>query len=77
MPVRKLFCSYGNRDFVLEATSSGHNNVLVVVRDLSDAFGDQGNAASIAIDADDIPALCAELRRVAKLAKQGGQDGTR
>ena len=76
MPVRKLFCSNHNRDFVLEVTSSG-DNALVVIRDLSDAFGDQGNAASIHIDAADIPALCAELRRVAKLAEQGGQDGTR
>lgn len=76
MPVRKLFCSNHNRDFVLEATSSG-DNVLVVIRDLSDAFGDQGNAASINIEVADIPALCAELRRVAKLAKEGGQDGTR
>jgi hypothetical protein len=34
-------------------------------------------SSTAVIDVEDIPALCAELRRVAKLAKQGGQDGTR
>lgn len=75
MPVRNLFCSVHNRDYVLEVSGAGINRVNIVTRDLSDAFGDESNSASISIEAADIPALCRELRRVAKLAKEGGQDG--
>jgi hypothetical protein len=74
MPVRNLVVSVNDPDLVIEP-SAGNGIVWIDIHDLSDPIGEKSNPARIAVSADDVPTLCAELRRVAKLAKQGGGNG--
>lgn len=66
MAVRRLFESATGSDFILEVT---HSSGIVEITIDYPSF-DSGHGGFIALDPDDIPALIAELRRVAKLAKE-------
>ena len=66
MPLRKLFESEVDADEFLRVSPSSAGMVEVYITD-SDHVPRSG---FVALDPDDIPALIAELRRVAKLAKE-------
>lgn len=72
MPVRKLFASLHDRDVVLQASATEGGTVEIYIDDLT---GGQPINGFVNLDPDDIPALCRELHRIAKLAKQGGGNG--
>ena len=74
MPVRKIISQVNDNDHVIEPVTEG-DLVGISIHNLSDPLGQCAPTAYIVIDPDDVPALCRELRRVAKLAKQGGSNG--
>ncbi len=75
MPVRKIISQVNDNDRVIEPTATEGGLVGISIHDLSDPLGQCAPTAYIVIDPDDVPALCAELRRAAKLAKEGGSNG--
>jgi hypothetical protein len=74
MPVRKIISQVNDNDHVIEPVVE-RGLVGISIHNLSDPLGECAPTAYIVIDPDDVPALCTELRRVAKLAKQGGGNG--
>ena len=74
MPVRKIISQVNDNDHVIEPVVE-RGLVGISIHNLSDQLGECAPTAYIVIDPDDVPALCAELRRVAKLAKEGGGNG--
>lgn len=73
MPVRKLFHSEHYSDFIVEVsldTSLLKNSVGIMMRDISDPYSKSTPRAYMDLHPDDVPALCRELRRFAKLAKE-------
>tara|TARA_R110000868_G_C10814533_1_gene758118 strand:+ start:50 stop:268 length:219 start_codon:yes stop_codon:yes gene_type:complete len=72
MPIRNLFASLHDRDVVLQAMVTERGTVEIYIEDLS---GCQPINGFVNLDPEDIPALCVELQRVAKLAKEGGSNG--
>lgn len=73
MPVRKLFCTDQRNDWVLEVCiDSGGctDHVGIMIRDISDPYAKRTQRGYMSIRPEEIPALCAELRKMAKLAKQ-------
>ena len=69
MPVCRVFQSERGERFVLRVNRTDGGLVSVEVHDANYEF-----PYCVEIDPDDIPALIAELRRVAKLAKEA-RDG--
>lgn len=65
MPVYRVFQSECSADFALQVH---HTSVGLVSVEMHDSRTDA--PLCVELDPDDIPALIAELRRVAKLAKE-------
>lgn len=76
MPVRKLFCSAHDSETTLEVCFlKDSKSIEVSIFDLTHQTSAGGY---ILLDPEDVPALCAELVRIAALAqesKEGGGNG--
>tara|TARA_R110000868_G_scaffold410743_2_gene700079 strand:- start:1091 stop:1351 length:261 start_codon:yes stop_codon:yes gene_type:complete len=73
MPVRKLFHSEHYADFIVEVcldTGMSRNSVGIMMRDISDPYAKRSQRAYTTLRPEDVPALCRELRRFAKIAKE-------
>lgn len=71
MATRRLFLSVANRDIAVEVSCANHGVALTTWAPDDLEF----DGAFAVIDPDDIPALIAELRRVAKLVKEARDSG--
>jgi len=77
MPLRRYITSNDHVDQALEVRHTSDGGVsLIFHRDLALFSDGSAMAVSFVLDPDnDLPDLIRELRRVAKLAKQGGGNG--
>ncbi len=73
MPVRNLFCSAHDPETTLEVCYSQDSGAIEV--SIFDLTGQNSAGGYVLLGPEDVPALCAELVRVAALAQQASKGG--